>query len=542
MATPEPTEVAPWYLRNINQALELDNVTGQVHVRSSIVGGNVTIAGNIIVSNITVDAMGNIDLSGNTMPVSGNVTVDTITGNVNVTQGTDPWIVSGNVNIDSLPEVEIKNDIDNPIPISKDTSVNSITNPIYVSGVNNASFFAPTQSDAFGRLRVSNPQTLFDTQARYYDHQQFASNTVGGGNVVYNANSSTFAMNVGTGSTDSVFRETYKVFPYQPGKSLLILSTFCMNAPKANLRQRAGYFSANNGIYFEIDGTTLNMVIRSSSSGVIVEDRVPQINWNGDTLLGTGGSTNLSGIQLNPAVDQIWFTDIEWLGVGSVRVGFVIDGQYIVCHTFPHANVLGNTTTYMTTASLPLRYEITNTGTTASNSTLRQICSSVISEGGYQLSGTPRSIGHALNAPVTLPNDQSFKPILSIRLKSTMLDAIVLPTYFTIAPTAQSTFKYRIYSRAITTGGSWVGVDGAFESPVEYNLNPTTISSGAIVTEGFIISSNQASAAPSQVAFGFEVQLQRNSFTSVAYEYVIAVATTGTNQTVYSSIEWQEVN
>lgn len=523
MTTPNPSEVAPWYLRNITQALALDTDTGNVYVRTDIGSGGTINIGNVVVTDVGISSLGNIDISGTTMPVSGTIDIGTI------------------------PEVEIKNDIDNPIPISKDTSINSITNPIYVQGVNNTSFFAPMQSDAFGRLRVSNPQSLFDTQARYYDHQQFASSTVGGGNVVYDANSSTFNLNVGTGSTDSVIRETYKVFPYQPGKSLLILSTFCMNESKSNLRQRVGYFGANNGIYFEDNGGTFSMVIRSKSSGVIVEDRIPQNEWNGDRLDGSGGPNNLSGIDLDPSLVQIWYTDIEWLGVGSVRVGFVINGNYYVCHTFNHANTpntltTNNTTTYMTTASLPLRYEITNTGVTTGNSTMRQICSSVISEGGYQLSGTPRSIGHALGTPATLPNDQSFKPILSIRLKSTMLDSIVLPTYFTIAPTAQSTFKYRIYSRAVTTGGTWVGVDGQFESPVEYNLNPTSVSSGAIVTEGFIISSNQASAAPTQVSFGFEVQLQRNSFTSVAYEYVISVATTGTNENVYASMEWQEVN
>jgi len=541
MATPDPTEVAPWYLRNINQALELDTVTGQVHVRSSIVGGNVTIAGNIIVGNITVDAMGNIDLSGNTMPVSGTVTVDTITGNVNVTQGTDPWIVSGNVNIDSLPEVEIKNDIDNPIPVSKDTNVNSLTNPIYVTGVNNTSFFAPWQSDAFGRLRVSNPYTIFDTQARYYDHGQFASSTSGTANVVYEANSSTYMCNVGTASGDSVLRETLKPFPYQPGKSLLILTTFCLNAAKPNLRQRAGFFNSSNGIFFEVDGSTVNMVIRSSSSGVLVEDRVPQANWNGDTLLGTGGPSNLSGIELNTAVDQIWFCDVEWLGVGSVRVGFVINGAYVICHTFNHANIVGNTSTYMTTATLPLRYEITNTGITGSASMLRQICSSVISEGGFQLSGSgnPRAASHVIGVPVRLNNDSTFKPVISIRLKSSTLDAVVIPVAYSLVPVSQSMFQYRVYKKAITSGGSWVS--SAADSSVEYNLAPTALVSGDIAEQSFINSTNQSSGSPTQAEFGFEYQLERQPFTGVAYEYVIMMATTGTNQDVYASIEWQEI-
>ena len=618
MAFPEPTEVAPWYLRNINQALALDETSGNVYVRTGfegniIISGNVNIPGNIdahiseigtsgnltvpwmpvsidgnsnvtiaggnvnaavtgtvaistisgnvpgITGNVNIGTMPNVNatvtgtvtstLSGNLAGITGNVTVVdgggslTVDGTVNI--GTMPNVnaevsgnvgITGNVNIGTMPEVEIKNDTGNPIPVSKDTNVNSQTNPIYVEGVNNASFFAPTQSDSFGRLRVSNPETLFDTQTRYYNHNQFASNVAGAGTYTFDSNSSTFAMAVNTASGDKVYAETYKVFPYQPGKSLLIYSSFCMNIAKPNLRQRVGYFSSQNGIYFEQSDSTLYMVIRSYSSGSVVETRVAQSSWNGDPLNGLGPS----GVELNTEVDQIFFCDIEWLGVGSVRTGFVIGGQYIVAHTFEHANLPGNTTTYMSTACLPLRFEIENTGTASSSSTLRQICSTVISEGGYSLSGTPRSIGHNLGTPVRLPNDQSFLPLLSIRLLSTCPDSIVLPTFFTIAPVAQSTFKYRIYSRAVTTGGTWTSIGAS--SPVQYNLAPTAVSSGEIVTEGFIMSSNQTAAAPSQEQFGFEVQLQRQPFTGVMYEYVLTAATTGTNQDVYTSIEWQEVN
>lgn len=534
MATPNPSAVGPWYLRNINQALGLDEVTGNVYMRSSIVGGNVTIAGNVIVSNITVDAMGNVDISGNTLPVSGNINIDA--GNVTVLQGTSPWVISGNANIDNFPATQ---------------EVTQGTDPWVVSGNVNATLqgtslvtFAPENTDAFGRLRVSNPFTLYDTQARYYDHNQFSSSVIGTASVVYNANSSTYELNVSASNGDSILRETVRTFPYQPGKSLLVLNTFCMSTPKLNLRQRVGYFGEDNGIFFEANGTTLNMVIRSSSSGAIVEDRIPQSAWNGDRLNGAGGTHNPSGITLDPALVQIFWMDVEWLGVGSVRVGFIINGKFYTCHTFQHANTVStlttdNTTTYMTTASLPVRYEITNTGGTTGPSLMRQVCSTVISEGGYQLSGDPGSVGHNLGSAIVLPNDQSFKPLISIRLKSTNLDAIVIPTNFSIAPVSQSVFKYRIYKKAVTAGGTWTAF--VSDSSVEYNLNPTSVSSGVIADEAFIISSNQSSTAPANQQFSFNYQLERNSFSGVAYEYVISCATTGTNQNVYASIEWQEV-
>lgn len=87
MAAPDPSQVAPWYLRNITQALALNESTGNVYVRTDaqLTIGNV---GNVIVSEVSVNDLGNIDISGNTMPVSGNVTVF---------QGTTPWSVTGNV-------------------------------------------------------------------------------------------------------------------------------------------------------------------------------------------------------------------------------------------------------------------------------------------------------------------------------------------------------------------------------------------------------------------------------------------------------------
>lgn len=501
MAEPNPTEVAPWYLRNINQALGLNSATGEVFVRTDAV-----ITGGVTVDNVTVSELGNIDISGTSMPVTGTVTAN---------QGTSPWVVSGSVTAN--------------LPANASVSVNGFEDGLV---------------DAFGRLRVSNPVTLFDTQSRYYDHRQFSS-SVSGGTVTYQASSSSFLLNVGTASGNSVLRETVRVFPYQPGKSLLVYQSFCMAAPKANLRQRVGYFGADNGIFFEVDGTTLNMVTRSKSSGVIVEDRISQANWNVNSLSNSIG-TNPSGITLDVTKVQIWYCDIEWLGVGSVRVGFVIDGQYVPCHTFNHANTAStvtadNTTTYMSTATLPLRLEITNTGITASASTMRQVCSSVISEGGFQLSGSgnPRAASHLIGSPVTLPNDVSFKPVISIRLKPTMLDAVVIPGQYSLVPVQQSIFQYRIYKYAITSGGTWV--DSASDSAVQYNLNPTALVSGDIVEQSFINSTNQSSGAPTQESFNFTYQLEREPFTNTPYEYVIMMATTGNSQNVYASIEWQEI-
>ena len=210
-----------------------------------------------------------------------------------------------------------------------------------------------TGADAFGRLRVSNPFTLFDSQNRYQKDNQFAESTATGGTVTYTLNESTVNLNVTTSSGSETIRQSYRVMPYQPGKGLLVLATFVMNNGLDGLRQRVGYFNTDNGVFFQKDGTTNSFVLRTNTSGTPSDARtVNQADWNGDKLDGTGDS----GITLDTSKAQILWMDFEWLGVGSVRCGFIIDGQYIVCHTFNNANDLNKV--YMTTAILPMRYEI----------------------------------------------------------------------------------------------------------------------------------------------------------------------------------------
>lgn len=538
MAYPEPANVAPWYLRNITQALELNEATGQVFVRT-----NAALIGNVTVGNVAIGALGNVDISGTTLPV----TVDS--GNITVFQGTDPWMVEGNVNAAiTSGNVGINGNLagitanvtvvdgGGSLTVDGNVGITGTANVVLAGDANVViSGFSGSTADAFGRLRVSEPFTLFDSQNQYHDTEQFASATTGAGNVAYDANSSTFLLTV-NGNGDSVKRETTKTFVYQPGKSLLILDTFCGNTPTPGLTQRIGYFDTNNGVFFEVAGDTLNMVIRSYSGGSIVEDRIPQSSWNGDTLTGLGGVSNPSGIELDVALTQIFFADIEWLGVGSVRTGFVINGQYIICHTFQHANIPGNTTTYMGTAILPVRYEISSTGPAGA---LRQICSTVISEGGYTLSGAPAGVGHVLGTPVRLSNTPSvFTPLIAIRLKSTNPNAVVLPTDFTIVPEDQAIIKFQIYPRAVTSGGIWTAFTA--NSSVEYNLAPTALVSGTPSYSSFLVSNNQSINTPQDEGFDFNEQLQRDPFTGTMYEYVIMAATTGTNIDVYAAINWQE--
>jgi hypothetical protein len=391
--------------------------------------------------------------------------------------------------------------------------------------------------DAFGRLRVSEPFTLFDSSHRFDDNGLWSTATAVSGTATFDANEGLINLGVTAASGSEVVRETTKVFAYQPGKSLLVLSTFVMNAAKTGLRQRVGYYGAANGYYLEQNDSTVSFVERSSVSGALVDTPVAQANWNVDPLNGSGPS----GITLDLTKAQILFMDLEWLGVGTVRMGFVIDGNFYVCHKFQHANII--TSTYITTASLPLRYEITNTAATASSSRLKQICSTVLSEGGYQLNGLQQAVGIPVTTPRTLAVAGTFYPIVSLRLKTSpnRLDAIVICTAISVMATSSGHYNWQVVASGTTTAGTWVSA-GA-DASVEYNISGTSFAGGRILASGFFSVSNQGSTQVDILKEAlFKTQLERNGLTSTPFELTVIVASDSANDTVLASMDWEEVS
>lgn len=392
--------------------------------------------------------------------------------------------------------------------------------------------------DAFGRTRISQPLTLFDSSHRYRDNNLWDESIVGASSTVgFVTTKGLVDLTVGTATSDSVIRETTKVFSYQPGKSLLVMNTFVPATPKENLRQRIGYFGEDNGMYFEVDGTDAFFVERSLSTGT--ETRVEQADWNIDSLDGTG----VSGVTLDITKAQILWMDIEWLGLGTVRVGFVIDGQFIHCHSFHHANLIQST--YITTASLPLRYEITNTGVTTGISTLGQVCSTVISEGGYELRGLQQAVQTPITVPVDLPTPAgTHYPVISIRLKSSpnRLDAIVIMTALSIMGTGNGPqYNWQVRASATTTGGTWVSAGD--DSSVEYKIGGTSVTGGRILASGFFSSANQSSSSVDILKEAlFKFQLERNGLTETPYELSLSVASDTAGADIFASLDWEEIS
>jgi len=395
--------------------------------------------------------------------------------------------------------------------------VASVVNGLCGSGV-----ITPTSLDAFGRLRVSEPYTLFDSQNRYAVDNQFDVSTTGTGTTSFLSNEAAVKMEVTAGGVGSVLRQSYRSFPYQPGKSLLVLATFVMDSStSSNLTQRVGYFNTQNGVFFQRVGSVNSFVLRSSSTptpGTPSDVRtVAQANWNGDKLDGTGAS----GYTLDISKAQILFMDFEWLGVGSVRCGFIINGEYIVCHTFNNANDISSV--YMTTAILPMGYQIISASALAAS--MKAICCSVISEGGFQQTSIEH-VARRVNATSASTITTSFYPIASIRLASGALGAVVIPSSFNFLPTTSDNYEIALIKNTTLTSPSWTAVPA--DANVEFDISATAMTGGTIASSSFTTGKSGAVPLSAGSAYNLDLQLGA-SIAGVSDIYTLAarVVTTG---------------
>lgn len=389
-------------------------------------------------------------------------------------------------------------------------------------------------SDMFGRLKTAHGVTLFDSVHRYRDSGEYSYETNGTATHTHLPNESTVAYTIGSSNGDRLTSESFKIFPYQPGKSTQVMQTFVMAPTKTNLRQRVGFFSRQNGIFLEQNGTDIYFVRRSYTTGSPVETRVHQRDWNLDVLDGSGKTD----IKLDLSKAQILFLEIEWLGVGAVRAGFVVNGVPVVAHRFDHANVLD--TVYMTTAALPVRYEIENVGATAGSSTFKQICTSVVINGGY--THDESQIFTAWRDVSALVGTDRY-PLIALRMKAGRTDSAILPTYVDISASSAGEGGWALVKNPTSvTGGTWV--TDPYNGNVEYNVTATSMSQDGIpMRRQFFSATNQSAAEQGTADLGsWDLQLGRtNADTPVSDVYVLSFRTMVGTMNIRALLGWHDL-
>ena len=418
-------------------------------------------------------------------------------------------------------------------------------------------FFNAVSVDAFARQRVSEPYTLGDYKHLYGIDPNFLEVTANGGSIAFQPNKACARLTTSSASNSSVIHQSKFYHHYMPGKSQQIMSSFNFYTATSNVRKRTGYYDDNNGIFFEQAGDgTLAIVLRSYTSGGVVDKKFSQFGgvygagdtgWNVDACNGgSGGSLNPSGFTLDITKTQLVVMDFQWLGVGRIRVGFAHNGDFVLAHTFNGSNELD--VVYMSNPNLPVRCEITNTGTTT-GAYFDQICSTVVSEGGYVEAGTDWAVNSPSLREVTAG---ATLPIMAIRLKNTYktyLNRMIVRIGNVNVFSSGENIKWELIklpNQAALTGSTWTDVHT--DSGVQYNDTCTAYTDGSPLDNGWVGASTQgsqkaggapASNIPSSAKKNYIVQNYDSTDSEI---YVLVATNIGAQSTdVGVGLQWREI-
>ena len=405
---------------------------------------------------------------------------------------------------------------------------------------------SPAEFDAFGRQRISSPYTLGDYKHVYGEETEMLTlmSSGNGTSKILKQAEASVRLSVGTGISEYIIHQSRMYHHYMPGKSQLAFSSFCFGLPVSGTNKRIGIFDNLNGIYFQQSGDgTLQFILRSATGVGVSERIIPQSEWSINKLNAENGSV----FNLDITKTQLFVTDYQWLGVGRVRCGFVHDGSIIYAHEFYNSN--NYSTVYISNPNLPIRCELRNYDRSLSGS-MDQICSTVISEGGYSEAGVDFAIRNSglrtLGASSTLPS-------LSIRLatgyRGVPNRSIVRLNKASFCSLDQNAFYeiWRLPSSSNIIGGTWSSVNA--ESVVEYNTNATGINftSGNMIEAGFLPAGGQGansyltSSSDNRVSDARQGYISQNieSNDSNLFAVVFKNSTASSSQT-FSSLQWRE--
>lgn len=338
---------------------------------------------------------------------------------------------------------------------------------------------------SFGRIKVSDSFNIFEAVFNFDKLPLvFDESLVTGGTNTFNSTKGAIDMAVTTASGSSVTVQSRKRIRYNPARSVIVQIAANIGGDKANVRRRVGQFDANNGVYFELDGLTKNVVIRNNNSGSIVNTVIPQSSWNIDKLDGTGSS----GLTLDLSKQQLFVIEYGWQGVASVRFGVYINGSVVFCHAYETGNTLS--LSFMKTANLPVRMEITNTGASASATTMSCNCI-VVKNDGNDSEQEGLSKAYIRSTVKTVSTIPTFTPVLAFRLNSTRLEGIIEFLKMAVYCSTADDIAYGVYLNPTLTGATFAVTN----SYLDIDLAATALSGGTLIETGFAKQAEQTGSA-----------------------------------------------
>ena len=340
------------------------------------------------------------------------------------------------------------------------------------------------QHTSKNRVKVSGHDiTDFSTYTHSKNELNWDEQVIGTGSVTHVPEYGMVKFEVGGTVGDEIIRQTKRVQRYIPGRSAEVAMTVIFGAPTTGIRKRIGLFDNTDGAYFEDGGDgTYYLATRRKDGASFIDTRVARDDWNYDKLDGTGPS----GITADSTAIQHIIIEYEWYGAGQVEFKYVIGNNSFPVHRFDHAN--RQAYPWASTASLPVRCELTNVAGTAGTHTFYQGSHSFATEGRTELLGRQNNITTAITGK-TLETANTFYPMVAIRLKTTALNSVVLPDAFSAATLDNSNVFARVLEGAVITGGTWVSYSD--DSPIEYNITATSITNGIPIETVYVSASGQ---------------------------------------------------
>lgn len=468
--------------------------------------------------------------TANTFPVSGNVAVTNVvavSGGVYLTQ-TAP--VSGNVAVTNVVGVSGGVYLTQTAPVSGNVTITNTLTTTTLYGPNASPFGDNASSDAFGRLRVSFPNTLLDCKFLYDKQPQYFDEVINIGASTFVQPDSLITMAT-SGNGGYVIRQTTTRYNYQPGKSMFAAYTF-VAPPETNIVKRIGSFQGLSAApYTPIDGTYLEIGSNGPSfniiktAGITNTVSVPQSAWNIDPLNGSGPS----GLNLDFTKGQIYAMDYEWLGLGRLRFGFYVQGKLYYAHQVTNVNSLS--APYMTSPNQPVRYEIRQNG--AGTGLMKQICATVVDESSQEVLGT--AITASLSSTVTVQNG-IMTPILAIRLNPDYSNIALLGKSFDLYNTDNTTdILYKVYRNPLFNRTlNWQNIENSYMQ-FATGGTPISLSGGYSLYSGYVPRSQGTGAGTGGVEITSLFGRFGTQINSTPDTLVVAGMGLGSTATVYSS-------
>lgn len=377
--------------------------------------------------------------------------------------------------------------------------------------------------DEFGRLQVVNPFVKFDAQHTYNAQPLLWRNSItGAGTITHIPNESAKLLTNGLNMGDKVISQT-RHLRYQPGKMTELMITAVLGASTANAVKRFGYFDGEDGLFFEDDGGSFGVVVRSSTTGTPVDTKIDISDF-------TGPGKDV----LDYTKNNIWQIRFQWLGAGEIRWSINIAGKIVFVHEVDNANK--NTKPYMKTANLPVRVEIENKSAVLSAPTMEVICTAVVTYGGRR--DLANFIFSASNGTTGVTCSTS-TPVFSIRPKATFNG--VSGKYIQVYPIAISVdvgslSLIEVYYNCSLTGASFTSANS--NSGVEYDVSTTAISGGTVIWSEYVEKSDVFSISEENL---ITIPLQYDELNSVSDTLtVVCTKIGGGSTTAYAALSWKE--